>query len=160
MYRKLVATACASALLAVAIGGGALASASSSGGGVQPQTITLIDKTVAQQFVDLGKKGFSVGDEFIFTSRFWNLAQTKRLGLLHGVCTVDSTAGQGAAHCVGTAHLPGGTLEFAGEGSNGPVSVFAITGGTGRFNGADGQVTSRSLNSQGTVSRDTIQIVD
>jgi allene oxide cyclase len=159
MYRKLVATACASALLAVAIGGGAFASAASSGGGAEPQTITLIDKTVAQQFVDLGAKGFSVGDEFIFTSRLWNLARTQRLGVLHGVCTVDSTAGQGSAHCVGTAHLRGGTLEFAGEGSNGPVSVFAITGGTGRFIGARGQVTSRSLNAQDTISRDVIRLV-
>lgn len=160
MYRTLVVTGCAAALLALAVGGGGFASASSSGAAAEPQTITLIDKTVTQQLVDVGAKGFSIGDEFIFTSQFWNLARTHRLGLLHAVCTFDSAAGQGSAHCVGTAHLRGGTLEFAGESANGPVSVFAITGGTGRFIGAHGQVTSRSLNSQGTVSRDTIQLVD
>jgi hypothetical protein len=63
MIRKLVVTAGLAALLAAAIGGGAFASASGSDG--MPRTITVIGKQASGQFVDIGKKGPSAGDEFI-----------------------------------------------------------------------------------------------
>jgi hypothetical protein len=47
--------------------------------------------------------------------------------------------------------------EFAGLGSNGPTTIVSITGGTGRYMGAEGEVTSRSLNR--TLERDTIHII-
>jgi hypothetical protein len=80
-------SACASALTALVVGGGALASASSSGGG---QTFTVIEKSTGGKFVDLGKKGFGVGDEFTFASDFWNTAQTRKVG--HSTGTASSSA--------------------------------------------------------------------
>jgi allene oxide cyclase len=158
MYRKLLAAAGASALLAVVVGGGAFASAASSGQR-HSQTFTVIGKQVEQHFVNLGAKGFGVGDEFIFTDQLWNSSRTKKVGSLNVLCTVTSTANNGTAHCVGTATLAGGTLEFAGLSTNQSTTFVAITGGTGRYIGAGGQVTSHSLNSQGTLERDTIHIV-
>ncbi|MGN6167001.1 MAG: allene oxide cyclase barrel-like domain-containing protein [Gaiellales bacterium] len=158
MYRKLVVAACASALLAVIVGGGAFASAASSGEG-SGETFTLIGKQVEHHFVNVGSKSFGVGDQFIFTDQFWNAAQTKRVGTLNVDCTVVSTANNGVAHCVGTATLRGGTIEFAGLSTNQQTTRIAITGGTGRYIGAEGQVTSRSLNSQGTLERDTVHLI-
>jgi hypothetical protein len=53
-----------------------------------------------------------------------------------------------------------GTLEFAGETTTaGSTSTIAITGGTGSFVGAEGQVTVHNLDTQGTLSRDVIVLL-
>jgi hypothetical protein len=153
MYRTLLVSACVSALTALVVGGGALASASSSGGG---QTFTVIEKSTGGKFVDLGKKGFGVGDEFTFASDFWNTAQTRKVGHSNGYCVVISATRD---HCFATARFHGGTLEAEG-GNLSSASDFslAITGGTGKYRGANGQVTIHSLSD--TTSRDVIQLVD
>lgn len=156
MLRKLLTTAGVGALVAMAIGGASFASASGdeSGG----RTIVVIEKTTSQHVLDLGKAGPSPGDMFFFASQFWNTAQTHKVGSLRGHCVIES---QVALHCVGTAHLLGGTLELAGEATftGSSDSVIAITGGTGTLDGAEGHVTVHNLNSEGTLSRDTIVLL-
>jgi hypothetical protein len=159
MVRKLLMTAGVGALVAMAIGEASFASASGEGGG---RTIVVIEKTTSQKFLDLGKPGPSAGDEFFFASQFWNADQTKRVGFNRGYCVLESAqTGQQPAHCVGTARLGGGTLEFAGQTSTAPqqTQTIAITGGTGAFDGAEGHVTIHNLNSQGTLSRDVIVLL-
>jgi hypothetical protein len=137
----------------MAIGGASFASASSEGGG---RTIVVIEKTTSQHFLDLGQPGPTAGDEFFFGSQFWNTAQTHKVGSLHGFCVFETKR---LAHCVGTAHVAGGTLEFAGETSpTGQDSTIAITGGTGALNAAEGHVSVHNLNAQGTLSRDVIAL--
>jgi hypothetical protein len=143
----------------VIVGGGAFASAASSGER-QDQTFTVIGKQIEQHLVNLGPKSFSVGDEFLFTNQLLNTAQTKNVGTLNVVCTVASTANGGTVHCVGTASLSGGTLEFAGLGSNGPTTIVSITGGTGRYIGAEARSraaasTERSSATPSTSSANT-----
>jgi hypothetical protein len=155
MLRKLVTTGGVGALVAIAIGGVSFASASGeeSGG----RTIVVIEKTTSQKFLDLGKPGPTPGDMFFFASQFWNTAQTHQVGSLRGHCVFESRS---VAHCVGTARLLGGTAEFAGETTaTGSDSIIAITGGTGTFDGAEGHVRVHNLNSEGTLSRDTIVLL-
>ena len=80
MLRKLLLTAGVGALVAIAIGGASFASASGGGG----RTIVVIEKSTSGKFVDLGKRGDSVGDEFFFGSVFWNTAHTHQVGSNHG----------------------------------------------------------------------------
>jgi hypothetical protein len=153
MLRKCLMTAGVGALVAMAIGGASFASASSEGGG---RTIVVIEKTTSQHFLDLGQPGPTVGDEFFFGSQFWNPAQTHQVGSNHGYCVFESKT---LAHCVGTAHVAGGTLEFAGEATTtGQNSTIAITGGTGALNAAEGHVSVHNLNANGTLSRDVIAL--
>ena len=155
MVRKLLTTAGVGALVAMAIGGASFASASGdeSGG----RTIVVIEKTTSQHFLDLGKAGPSPGDMFFFASQFWNANQTHKLGSNRGHCVLES---QSVAHCVGTGRLLGGRLEFAGETTTtGSNSIIAITGGTGALDGAEGHVSIRNLNPEGTVSRDVIVLL-
>ena len=155
MLRKLLMTAGVGALVAMAIGGASFASASGdeSGG----RTIVVIEKTTSQKFLDLGKPGPTAGDEFFFASQFWNTARTHKIGSNRGHCVFES---QTVLHCVGTARLAGGTLEFAGETTtSGTTSTIAITGGTGALDGAEGHVSIRNLNPEGTVSRDVIVLL-
>jgi hypothetical protein len=151
MLRKCLVTAGVGALVAMAIGGASFASASSEGGG---RTIVVIEKTTSQHFLDLGQAGPTVGDEFFFGSQFWNVAQTQKVGSNHGYCVFETKA---LLHCAGTAHVAGGTVEYAGE-TNGNAQRFtlAITGGTGALNAAEGHVTIHNLNADGSLSRDVI----
>ena len=124
------------------------------GGG---RTIVVIEKTTSQHFLDLGKPGPSAGDEFFFASQFWNTARTHKVGSNRGHCVFET---QGVAHCLGTARLLGGTLEFAGEATTtGSDSIIAITGGTGTLDGAEGHVSIHNLNTEGTLSRDVIVLL-
>jgi hypothetical protein len=54
----------------------------------------------------------------------------------------------------------GGTLEYSANltGSSSDFRV-AINGGTGPLKGAEGQVTIHNLNSDGSLSRDVIELV-
>jgi len=153
MFRKLLLTAGVGALVAIAIGGASFASASGGGG----RTIVVIEKSGPGKFVDLGKRGGSAGDEFFFSSVFWNTARTHKVGSNHGYCVFAS---QNVLHCSGTARLDGGTIEYAfqGDGSSNPPTP-AIVGGTGAFEGAGGHVDIHNLNASGSVSRDTIHII-
>jgi hypothetical protein len=155
MVPKLLMTAGVGALVAMAIGGASFASASGDkSGGV---TIVVIEKTTSQRFVDLGKAGPSPGDMFFFASQFWNASQTDKVGTNRGHCVLEL---QSVAHCVGTARLLGGRLEFAGETTTtGSDSIIAITGGTGTLDGAEGHVTIHNLNNEGTLSRDRIVLL-
>lgn len=153
MLRKCLATAGVGALVAMAIGGASFASASSEGGG---RTIVVIEKTTSQHFLDLGQPGPTAGDEFFFASQFWNLAQTHKIGSNHGYCVLETAT---LLHCAGTAHVAGGTVEYAGETTiNGQRFTLAITGGTGALNAAEGHVTVHNLNANGTLSRDVIAL--
>jgi hypothetical protein len=155
MLRKLLMTAGVGALVAMAIGGASFASASGDESG--RVTIVVIEKTTSQHFLDLGKPGPSPGDMFFFASQFWNSAQTHTVGSLRGNCVVESRS---ALHCVGTARLLGGRLEFAGETTfTGSDSIIAITGGTGTLDGAEGHVSVHNLNNEGTLSRDRIVLL-
>jgi hypothetical protein len=154
MLRKLLMTAGVGALVAMAIGGASFASASGEGGS---RTIVVIEKTTSQRFLDLGQPGPTAGDEFFFGSQFWNTARTHKVGSNRGHCVFE---GQTVLHCVGTARLAGGTLEFAGETTTtGTTSTIAITGGTGALDGAEGHVSVHNLNPEGTLSRDVIVLL-
>ena len=151
MLRKLLLTAGVAALVAIAIGGASFASAS--GGG---RSIVVIEKTTSGKFVDLGKHGDSVGDEFFFGSVFWNTARTHKVGSNHGYCVFETKT---LFHCVGTARLDGGTIEYAFQGDSSPnPPTPAITGGTGAFEGAGGHVDIHNVNADGSVTRDVIHI--
>lgn len=158
MFRRLLTTAGVAGVVAFVVGGGAFAVASTSSGADGPvQTITVIEKSGPQQYVDVGKPGFSIGDEFIINSVFWNADRTQRVGSNHGYCVSLSHQ---LVHCVGTARLAGGTFEFAGNVSGqGSDFRIAITGGIGSFEGAEGQVVIHSLNKNGSLSRDVIELI-
>ena len=130
------------ALLAVAAGTGAFASAAGTSG----QTFTVREKVKSFQLVDVGGPGISPGDEAIYRLRV-NALDGTRLGVNNAVCTVLTPVGANLAHCVGTARLPGGTIEWAGVLRLDRLhSNFAVTGGTGAYRAAAGQVFTHWTN--------------
>jgi allene oxide cyclase-like protein len=112
----------------------------------QDTTLTLTSKTVQFTELDLGKKGFSQGDQFVFTDQIFQ--DGKRVGLLGGTCTLVYAVGsapgpESRIQCVVTFDLANGQVTAQGLFAFVPPrnAPFAITGGTGAYRDAGGQGT-------------------
>ena len=89
--------------------------------GKSASSLTFVTKQQAFSQVDVGKKGFSVGDSFIFVEQL--LANGKTVGHDRVICTHVANAHAGGDSCTGTVMLDGGTIQLAGLASEGPFTV-------------------------------------
>ena len=143
------------AVAVAAVGAIAIGEAGAQSG---PQTFTyvkrqtrhfkFVDHAPRTKFTANGPTRLSVGDEIVQHDAYLN-ASGKRVGGLDLVCTVTrgGSFAKAAEQCVATATLPGGTLALS-TGGGFDVHEAAIVGGTGRFAGARGTVTTRPSKSQ------------
>jgi hypothetical protein len=120
-------------------------------------TLKLVATTIQEEFVDVGDPGPSLGDMFVFSEVLRE--RGREVGTSGGVCTVTEAVPPYTVltfHCVATLSLRRGQItlqgliEVQGEDDPGPFTV-AITGGTGRFRGAGGEATVRSVSADRTV---------
>jgi hypothetical protein len=96
--------------------------------------------------IDVGAPGFSLGDEVVFAGNL--LQDGKQVGRVGVVCTFVSTANADRveAQCPATAILPGGQITIQGVIVNRALNwTLPITGGSGRYDRARGQVVSRDM---------------
>ena len=116
------------------------ASASSASHG-QTLRVTAVFNEIAQ--IDLGDPGFSLGDEVVFSGVLRQGGQ--RVGRVGVVCTFTSAANPNSvqAQCPATADLAGGQITLQGLVTNRDLKVLSITGGSGRYAGATGQMHAR-----------------
>lgn len=101
---------------------------------------------VESQFVDVAPTGEepSLGDSFVLSENL--LRDGKKVGISGVVCTFVRVANPpGAVECVITARIGGDQLTVQGLSFDQPRNVFAITGGTGRWSNAGGQVVVRDV---------------
>jgi hypothetical protein len=120
--------------------GSSSAGSASSGDATGGETIRVIAVFKESAEIDVGAQGFSLGDEVVFSG---NLRQGgERVGRLGIVCTFTSAAraNRVEAHCPGTATLPGGQITVQGLVVNRDLRVLPITGGSGQYQGADGEM--------------------
>jgi hypothetical protein len=119
----------------------------SSSGGDGQQTIRVL--AVFTEFdanIDVGAPGFSLGDEVAFSGNL--LRHGEQIGRVGVVCTFVSTqnADRVEAQCPGTAILPGGQITVQGVIVNRSLNfTLPITGGSGRYDRAQGQLVSRDV---------------
>ena len=107
---------------------------------------TLTGKTLAVEQIDLGKPGQSLGDQQIITMDVF--AGPKRVGESHVVCTtvrVDPQTHAFTGQCENVTSLPTGQITASGLVTSAQEEttpfVQAITGGTGLYKQAHGQLT-------------------
>jgi hypothetical protein len=104
---------------------------------------------VESQFVDVAPTGGadgppSLGDAFVLSENLFR--DGKKVGISGVVCTfVRVEHPPGAVECVITARLGSDQLTAQGLSFDQPRNVFAITGGTGRWRNAGGQVVVRDV---------------
>ena len=96
--------------------------------------------------IDVGAPGFSLGDEVVFSGNL--LRNGQQVGRIGVVCTFVSTANAARveAQCPTTSILPGGQITTQGTIVNRSLNfTLPITGGSGQYEGAGGQVVSRDI---------------
>lgn len=112
------------------------------------QTIRVVERASTDVVTDNGDTGDTVGDVLTFANELYDETNTRKVGTDQGYC-VRTVAGQ-AWECMWTAFLEGGQLTVEGPFYDVQGSTLAITGGTGNFNGAHGQMQLEFRNPQGT----------
>ena len=123
------------------------AASTSAGQDDKQQTIRVIAVFTEFAEIDEGAPGLSLGDVVVFTGNLQRQDGT-RVGRYSAVCTFVSTANpeRVEAQCPTTATLPGGQITTQGVVVNRSLNVtLPITGGSGQFQGAGGQVVQRDL---------------
>jgi hypothetical protein len=105
-------------------------------------------------FVPVTPNQFSLGDRVVFSDDLFTSKGGASLGSDGGVCTVtriaDAATGSGTLECEVTFSLPGGqiatqALNTLTNGNLTGTQRGAITGGTGRYRGATGEIAIKFL---------------
>jgi hypothetical protein len=123
------------------------AASTASGPTDQDQTIRVTAMfTEFDPNIDVGAPGLSLGDVVVFSGNLLrNGEQAGRIGV---ICTFVSTANANRveAMCPTTSILPGGQITTQGTIVNRSLNfTLPVTGGSGRYQGAGGQVVSRDI---------------
>jgi hypothetical protein len=159
MKRAFIAAIALVALGAAAIGEAGAQSGEQTFSYVKRQTnhFKFVDQAPRTKFTSNGPARLSVGDQIVQHDNYLN-GSGKRVGSLELVCTVTrgGSFAKAAEQCVATATLPGGTLALS-TGGGFDVHEAAIVGGTGRFAGARGTVTTKPSKSQ--TNRDEFHVL-
>jgi hypothetical protein len=128
------------ALAGAGLAAGAAALASGSQGLSHPTRIKVVERAVTDQVIDIGPKGDSPGDQLPFANPVFDARNRVRVGSDEGNC-VRASATQGRWECMWTTFLPKGHVTVEGPFRDAfPTSVLAVTGGTGAYANARGQM--------------------
>jgi hypothetical protein len=144
--------ALAAPIIPLLVAGGIVAA--SAGGEPAPRTLTFkgLDEPLPRDFktVDLKPRGLSTGDQFLAAGSMRSGGRVAGRG--HVICTIIDRSYKGQdCHFVlvlrdGTITADGGGLDRLLPGQHDPDPLqdeFAVTGGTGAYDGASGTLTTR-----------------
>ena len=102
------------------------------------EQIAVVERPVGETTVDLGAKGDSVGDLLVFANQVYDAANKTQVGSDNGYC-VRTVVGK-SWECFWTLTLKAGQITIEGPFMDTGDSLFAITGGTGKYAGARGSM--------------------
>jgi len=106
------------------------------------ERLQLVEHPVNETTLDLGAKGDSVGDLLTFANPVFDAANKTQVGTDQGFC-VRVVVGK-SWECVWTMILKDGLITVEGPFSDSGDSLFVVTGGTGKYAGAKGQMKLHS----------------
>jgi hypothetical protein len=153
MRRIISVTAVALVLIGGSLTAASAATTNDSSNDGRTRTIHFIARTIDSAQLDLGTQGLSLGDQAIFTDELFQ--DGRRLGEGHGVCTITRITGTAPSRtltneCLIAGMLPGGQITIQGllpstEQGTSPTHRLAVTGGTGAYRTARGEVRVRQI---------------
>ena len=111
-------------------------------------SINLVERATTDAVTDTGAKDDSAGDILTFANEVYDEANTTKVGDDNGWC-VRTVAGK-AWECVATVNLADGQLTVEGPFLDGKDSVWAVTGGTGKYITTRGDMQLHSRNAEGS----------
>jgi hypothetical protein len=135
---KLLPLFCVSCLVSLA---GAVPAAAA------PQEIKVIEHATTDAVTDTGAPGDSVGDILTFANEVFDADDKNKVGTNQGVC-FRTVAGK-AWECFWTLSLDKGQITVEGPFYDKGDSVLAITGGTGDFVEAEGEMALSAIGTDG-----------
>ena len=115
---------------------------------VAKETMHLVERATTDAVTDLGAKGDSVGDLLTFDNEVFDASNKTKIGTDQGYC-VRVAAGK-SWECWWTLIVEGGQITVQGPFFDKGDSVLAITGGTGKYASASGQMKLHPRNAEGT----------
>jgi hypothetical protein len=111
-------------------------------------TLHVVERATTDVVTDLGEEGDSVGDVLTFANEVYDENNETLVGTDNGFC-VRTVVGA-AWECIWTLTLADGQITVEGPFNDTGESVFAVTGGTGAYANARGQMTLTWRNDAGT----------
>ena len=140
MLKRIGVAGALAAIAVLAVSSAVPATGHGGGGG---DKIRVLSTNTEEEFVDVGTKDLSLGDQFIFTSDLTKHGRS--VGHTGVVCTVTSTARE-ESQCLGTASFRRGQITIQGLVAGEPdVFEFPITGGSGAYEGAGGTLVVKEI---------------
>jgi hypothetical protein len=127
---------------------GSLLIASSSTALAKNTTLKLVERATSDAVTDLGAKDDSAGDLLTFANDVYDVANANKVGADNGWC-IRTVPGK-AWECFWTLSLADGQITVEGPFLDAGDSVLAITGGTGKYAGARGDMNLHARNDKGT----------
>jgi allene oxide cyclase len=112
------------------------------------ERLQVVEHADTDTVVDLGAKGDSVGDLLTFANPVYDAANKTKLGSDQGYC-VRVVVGK-SWECFWTLILAGGEITVEGPFYDSGDSVMVITGGTGKYAGAKGDMKLHARDAKGT----------
>jgi hypothetical protein len=135
-------------VLAAAGSSAALAAGAPASAGSSPAPFTLTVHRGSEATIDLGRHGFSAGDQDLYTCAV--TAGGRSAGRLVGSCTTVRVATTADQLCEFVLRLGSAQLTAAGVVSSGPGGPgtfdLPVLGGTGKYAGAGGQIAVTASN--------------
>jgi hypothetical protein len=111
------------------------------------EVLKLVERAETDAVTDTGAKGDSVGDILTFANPMFDASNTTKVGTDQGFC-VRTEAGK-SWECWWTLFLEGGQITVEGPFLDKGDSVLAITGGTGKYAAARGQMKLHARDDKG-----------
>lgn len=111
-------------------------------------TLTVVERATTDTVTDTGDEGDSVGDILTFANEVYDEANENQVGSDNGYC-FRTVVGE-AWECAWTLSLDDGQLMVQGPFYDASDSDLAITGGTGAYAGAHGEMHLHARNADGT----------
>ncbi len=136
---------------------GGLALASSPVASAEPGMLTVIEHATTDTVIDTGAKGDTSGDLLTFSNEVFDAADSQPAGRSTGVCTRIVVGSEW--DCGWTLSLPDGQIMVQGPFFDSANSVLAITGGTGRYLDARGEMDLTHITPDGSKYQFTYRIV-
>jgi hypothetical protein len=108
----------------------------------------LVEHATTDAVTDTGAKGDSAGDVLTFANEVFDGANAKKVGDDQGFC-VRTALGK-SWECLWTLILSDGQITVEGPFLDAGDSVVAVTGGTGAYQGAGGEMKLHARDAKGT----------
>ena len=111
-------------------------------------SMTVVERATSDAVTDTGAKDDSVGDILTFANELFDKANKTKVGTDNGYCL--RTAAGKAWECAWTNSLKDGQISVQGTFLDGGDTVLAVTGGTGKYRGASGEMKLHARDAKGS----------